>query len=77
MIERGQYLSFALKTGHSIRIAGNARRQHLEGHLPLQPGIGGTVDFAHSAGANRVEDFVGTEPRAWDERRRHVGTRSL
>jgi hypothetical protein len=35
--------------------------QHLNGDFPIQLGVAGAVDLAHAPGADRREDFVGTQ----------------
>ena len=38
------------------------RRQDLYGDDAVQAGVAGAVDLAHTAGTQRREDFIGTEP---------------
>ena len=37
----------------------------LDGDDAIEPGVARFVDLTHAAGANRREDFVGTEPGTW------------
>jgi hypothetical protein len=61
MIQRGQYLRFALKARHILRIVSQRRGEDFDGDVAIQLTIAGAVDFAHPAGAEGCEDFVGAE----------------
>jgi hypothetical protein len=65
MIERGEDFGLALKAGEPVGISRDRRRQHLDRDLALQIRVGGAIDLAHPACPERVEDFVGSETRAW------------
>ena len=56
-----------LKAGKPIVVSGERQRQDLDGDLPLQFGIGGPIDLAHSAGADGGYDFVRAESCAWSQ----------
>jgi hypothetical protein len=53
MVQGGECASLALETGQSIRIAREGGRQDLDGDIPRQAGVPGTVDLTHTA---RAED---------------------
>jgi hypothetical protein len=67
VIQRGEHFGFPLKASHPLDIARQGRRQHLDGHLPLQLQIGRPVDLAHSAHADLRGDFIRTEAGTWME----------
>ena len=48
----------------AIGISGRDIGQHLERHLPLQPGIPRPIDLSHPAGAEQRYDFVRSESNA-------------
>ena len=48
----------------AIGIGGRNLGQHLQGDIPLEPRVAGPVHLAHSAFAQRVNDFVGAETGA-------------
>ncbi|HEV8336851.1 MAG TPA: hypothetical protein VGR67_10570 [Candidatus Polarisedimenticolia bacterium] len=56
--QRGQDLSFTAETGEPVGIPGKGLREHLDGHLPVEPGILGAIHLAHAARAERSEDFI-------------------
>ena len=58
MIEGGDGARFALEAGEALGIAGDVGRQHLEGHVAAELGIGGAKDLAHSTCANGGSDAV-------------------
>ena len=57
-----------VQAGDRVRLALEAfaeGRQHfLDGDDAVEPGVASLVDLAHAAGADRHDDFVGTEPGA-------------
>ena len=62
VIQRRHRACFALEAFPGLRVAGDVRRQHLQGHGAGQPCIARPVDLAHPSGAQRRDDFVGTKP---------------
>src|SRR5262245_33788668 len=68
MVQRGEQLGLALKTGETIGILRERFGQNLDGDLALQPRIRRAIDFAHSACADQAENFVRAEPGARIER---------
>ena len=67
MIQRGQDLGFALEAREAIRVAGDRRRQHLDGDRPFQVAVGGSIDLTHTPRTDLRGDFVGAEVRAGSE----------
>ena len=64
MVERRQHLRFALETRESLRVGGEEVRQNLDGDVTVQPRVACPIDFAHSAGPEGGQDFVGAEASA-------------
>ena len=64
MIERRQHFGFALEAREAIRVAGNRRRQHLDGDRPFQVAVGGAIDLTHTPRTDLRGDVVGTEAGA-------------
>ncbi len=48
MIEGSQDLRFSLEPAHSLAVRGKLLGQDLQRHVPVQLGIGGTVDHSHA-----------------------------
>ncbi len=67
MIESGEDFGFALEQGEPLRIPGHRCGEHLDGHWPLQVGVGGPVYLSHSAHANLGGDFIGAKAGAGSE----------
>ena len=64
---------FPREARHPVRIKGKVGRQDLQRDHPIEPGIEGQIDFAHSAGAQlRIHAEVTECPP--DQRRRRVFT---
>ena len=61
MIERAEELRFAREPRQAVRIASEARRQHLQGDVALQFRVAGPVDLAHGAGAEHGDNLVGAD----------------
>jgi hypothetical protein len=68
MVELGEELRFALEAREAFRVLGERRRQHLDRHLPVEPGVGRAIDLAHPALAELGGDRVGAEPGAGCQR---------
>ncbi len=60
MGERGHCLRFALESIDPVGILGEGGCDDLQSDIALQPGIAGSVDLAHPAGAKEADDLVGT-----------------
>ena len=61
MIELCEDFSFAMKPGEAIRISGEGVGEYLDGDVALQSRVAGAIDLAHSASAERGENFVRPE----------------
>ena len=48
-------------------IRSHFRRQNLERDLPAEPGVGGSIDFTHSARTKQCVNLVVTEMLSGDE----------
>ena len=64
MIQRRKQVRLAFETLPPFGVVGDGVGQHLEGDLALQLQVARGVDLAHSALAQRGEDFAGAEPGA-------------
>ncbi len=64
MAERGDCLRFPLEPLLPLRVGGDMRGQDLDGDGPLQPGVGGCIDFAHAPGPDGGLDLVRAEAGA-------------
>ncbi len=64
MIQGGQHLRFSLESTHSLGIRGKLLGQYLQRHVPIQLGIGGTVDLSHTPLAYFLSDFVVADGRS-------------
>ncbi len=49
MVEAGEDLGLPLEPGEPIRVRREGVRQDLQGDLPVELGVGGLPDLAHSA----------------------------
>jgi hypothetical protein len=58
MVDGGEQPRLALEAGEAIRIAGERRRQHLDGHVAAQPRVAGAIHLANPARADEVADLV-------------------
>src|SRR5262249_2686074 len=65
----------ALESRALLGIAGALGPEHLERDRAAQPRVGGAIDLAHAAGAERSDDLVRAEPRA--ARKRHPFPRRI
>jgi hypothetical protein len=68
VVEGGELLGFALEALHAGRVRCEGRRKDLEGDFPAEPGVGGSVDFAHTASAEFGGDAVVSD-RLWSHPR--------
>src|SRR5262245_12653535 len=59
MIERTGGASLLFKSLQPFLVHGIGRRQHLNGHVASQPAVARAIDFAHSACAQRGDNFIG------------------
>jgi hypothetical protein len=58
MVERGQYLRFALEALHAGGVLSEGAWQNLDGDLAVEFGVGGAVNGTHAAFAEFGRDFV-------------------
>ena len=58
MIERNYRVRFLLKPLQPLGVAGKPRWQEFERGLAARCHVGGQIDFAHPAGADRFRNFV-------------------
>jgi hypothetical protein len=73
MIQRGEHLRFTLKARHAFVIGGELRRDDFEGDVAAKLGVARAIDFAHSANAERRENFVRAElGDCWERHSRRI-----
>ena len=60
VVQAGNRFRFALEALLRCRVARNIRRQNLDGHGAIQPGIFRAIYLAHTARAKRREYLVRT-----------------
>ena len=73
MAERRDDAGFALEARKRLRVVGETLGKNLDRDVALQPRVPGAIHLAHSAGAERREHLIGSEPRAdsvWHPSRR-------
>ena len=74
MVQHRQDFSFTPESGEPLHISGQRSRQHLDGDLALQVGVGGAIDLSHAACADGGQDLIRAEARARGQRQgRQVG----
>ncbi len=59
VVKLRQELGLALEPAQEVVVVGERLRQHLDGHLALEPRVGGAPHLAHPALAQLGGDFVG------------------
>ena len=67
MVERSEHLGFALEASEIVGILREGGGEDFEGHVAVELGVAGPVDFAHAASAEGSGDFVGAESGAGGE----------
>ena len=65
MIERGDQSRLALEPHLEHGVRGEAWREDLDRHRPIEPGVARAIDLAHPARAGDCENLVRSEPVAW------------
>ena len=61
MIQGGGGPRLSVKPHQAVMIRRHFRGQNLERDLPAEPGVGGSIDFTHSARTKQRVDLVVTE----------------
>ena len=61
VIERRDNAGFLLESGQPVGVPRDVRGQHLDGDGRGPACVARAVDLTHSTGAERREDFVGTQ----------------
>jgi hypothetical protein len=59
VIERCDRARFLLETPQAFGVAGKRFGQNFEGYFAAETRVAGAINFAHSAGADGRDDFVG------------------
>src|SRR5262249_31074773 len=67
VIQRRQQPGFALEPCDPIRIGRNGTGQDLDRDIAIELAVPRTIDLAHTAAANRRDDFVRPESNACDQ----------
>jgi hypothetical protein len=68
MAQSGGGFGLDLEALQSIRFGGDKLGENFDGDVAIQPGIAGAVDLAHTAGAERCENFILAKLGARDQR---------
>ena len=58
MIQTNDCVRFLFKPFQALGVAGKAHGQEFERSLPASNNVGGQIDFAHPAGADRFGNFI-------------------
>jgi hypothetical protein len=61
MAERRNHSGFAFEPLAKLGVASEVSGKYLDSDDAIEPGVAGPVDLAHSAGAERLNDFIRTE----------------
>lgn len=64
MTEAGNRLGLAVETRFGLRVADAAGGQDLDGDVPIEARVLRAIDLAHTAHADRGDNFIGTEAGA-------------
>ena len=65
VVEAGDDAGFMFESRQAFRVRGHAGRQHLKRNVTTEAAIPRPIHFAHAAGAERRDDVVATESRAY------------
>jgi hypothetical protein len=68
--QRGDCLGFQFEAGQPVGVVGELRGEQLQGHVPAQARIAGTIDLAHAARAERRDDLIRANPSRGGRQRR-------
>ena len=71
VVERGERLRLALEAHQAIRIAGERRRQHLDGDVAIELRVAGAIHLAHAARAERAGHLERADPCTARQHRCH------
>ena len=58
VVQGGENMGFAFKTGEPLGVRCKLWREDLDGDVPVEPSVAGTIDLAHSPGTQRPDDLV-------------------
>jgi hypothetical protein len=61
VVERRERLGLAREPAQTLRITGEEIGQDLDGDVAIEPGIAGSIDFAHPASTEWRDEFIGAE----------------
>ena len=64
VVERGDDLGFPLEARQTVGVSRESVGKNLQRNITIQFRVACTVDLAHPAGAERRDDFIGTEARS-------------
>jgi hypothetical protein len=62
VIERGEQLRFTTEAADAASMCGESAGENLQRNVATEPCIARAIDLAHSAGADRPNDLVNTNP---------------
>ena len=69
----GASAHITLESRQAVCVASPRVGKHLDGDVPLQTSVAGTVDLAHASHADQRDDFIGSEASAGQQA--HDGSR--
>ena len=73
MIQARNGFRFTLETLVANRIGGKLRGKNLDGDGTFEARIAGAIDFTHTAGTERPDNFIGAKMSAWSKGHNWVG----
>jgi hypothetical protein len=66
MVQRGEDLRLALEAREAVGVVRKGRGQDLQRDVAMELGVAGMVHLTHATGAERRQQFIGTQARAGD-----------
>jgi hypothetical protein len=70
MVQGREGFRFTLEASQAIRIVGERLGQDLDRDVPIEPGVTGSIDFAHASATDEVDQLEDAEAGASSERQR-------
>ncbi len=72
VVERSEHLRLALEARQALRVGSKEVGQDLDRDLAVQARVARSIHLTHAARAQRADDFVGADPRAWGQRHQRL-----
>ena len=67
VIQLSQEPGLPLEAVQALAVLGEGFREHLDGHVPAQLGVAGSVDLPHPTRTDGLDDLVLAELGTWGE----------